>query len=160
MYHAAALLSKEAALVRSFAARLQQNLGFLEHGPHTAVGVRLRDGARPRHGPEAGGGAAAGAGHGEEERVAQCGFLHAVPSLQCSGDQLLRCEVSEDSLHRQHPGLALAQLDMDSRTVAPEHTELVAGLRGLHMAAGDILRVVAASAQLLFVLVKMPCHFL
>ena len=63
-------------------------------------------------------------------------------SLQCSGDQLLRGEVSEDSLHRQHPGLALAQLDMDSRTVAPEHTELVAGLRGLLVASGDILRVV------------------
>ena len=29
VYHAAALLPKEAALVRSFAARLQQNLGFL-----------------------------------------------------------------------------------------------------------------------------------
>ena len=110
MYHDAALLPKEAALVRSFAARLQQNLGFLEHGPHTAAGARLRDGgARPRHGPEAGGSAAAGAGHGEEERVAQCGalHLHAVPSLQCSGDQLLRGEVSEDSLHRQHPGLWL-----------------------------------------------------
>ena len=120
MYHAAALLPKEAALVRSFAARLQQNLGFLEHGPHTAAGARLRDGgARPRHGPEVAGSAAAGAGHGEEERVAQCGALHAVPSLQCSGDQLLRGEVSEDSLHRQHPGLALAQLDMDSRTAAP-----------------------------------------
>ena len=118
VYHAAALLSKEAALVRSFAARLQQNLGFLEHGPHTAVGVRLRDGARPRHGPEAGGSEAAGAGHGEEERVAQCGalHLHAVPSLQCSVDQLLQGgEDSEDSLHRQHP----AQLDMDTRTAAP-----------------------------------------
>ena len=63
-------------------------------------------------------------------------------TAQCSGDQLLRGEVSEDSLHRQHPGLALAQLDMDSRTVAPEHTELVAGLRGLLVASGDILRVV------------------
>ena len=123
MYHDAALLPKEAALVRSFAARLQQNLGFLEHGPHTAVGARLRDGgARPRHGPEVGGSAAAGAGHGEEERVAQCGalHLHAVPSLQCSVDQLLQGgEVSEDSLHRQHPGLGLAQLDMDTRTAAP-----------------------------------------
>ena len=115
MYHAAALLPKEAALVRSFAARLQQNLGFLEHGPHTAAGARLRDGgARPRHGPEVGGSAAAGAGHGEEERVAQCGalHLHAVPSLQCSVDQLLQggedSEDSEDSLHRQHPALALA----------------------------------------------------
>ena len=93
-------------------------------------------------------------GHGEEERVAQCGALHAVPSLQCSGDQLLRGEVSEDSLHRQHPGLALAQLDMDTRTAAPEHAELVAGICGLHVAAGDILRVVAASAQLLSALVK------
>ena len=75
VYHDAALLPKEAALVRSFAARLQQNLGFLEHGPHTAIGARLRDGgARPRHGPEVGGSAAAGAGHGEEERVAQCGL--------------------------------------------------------------------------------------
>ena len=95
--------------------------------------------------------------------MAQCGalHLHAVPSLQCSVDQLLQGgEDSEDSLHRQHPGLALAQLDMDTRTAAPEHTELVAGLRGLHMAAGDILRVVAASAQLLSALVKMPCHFL
>ena len=124
VYHAAALLSKEAALVRSFAARLQQNLGFLEHGPHTAVGARLRDGgARPRHGPEAGGSAAAGAGHGEEERVAQCGALH---SLQCLGDQLLQggedsedSEDREDSLHHQHPGLALAQLDMDTLTAAP-----------------------------------------
>ena len=62
----------EAALVRSFAARLQRNLGHLEHGPHT-------------------GGLGAGAG----------------ASLQCSGDQLLRGEVSEDSLHRQHPGLWL-----------------------------------------------------
>ena len=112
--------------MRSFAARLQQNLGFLEHGPHTAAGARLRDGgARPRHGPEAGGGAAAGAGHGEEERVAQCGalHLHAVPSLQCSVDQLLQggedSEDSKDSLHHQHPGLALAQLDMDTRTAAP-----------------------------------------
>ena len=86
--------------------------------------------------------------------MAQCGALHAVPSLQCSGDQLLRGEVSEDSLHRQHPGLALAQLDMDTRTAAPEHAELVAGIRGLHVAAGDILRVVAASAQLLSALVK------
>ena len=127
MYHAAALLPKEAALVRSFAARLQQNLGFLEHGPHTAVGARLRDGgARPRHGPEAGGSAAAGAGHGEEERVAQCGALHAVPSLQCSVDQLLQggedsedSEDREDSLHHQHPSLALAQLDMDTLTAAP-----------------------------------------
>ena len=93
-------------------------------------------------------------GHGEEERVAQCGALHAVPSLQCSGDQLLRGEVSEDSLHRQHPGLALAQLDMDTRTAAPEHTELVAGICGFHVTAGDILRVVAASAQLLSALVK------
>ena len=119
MYHDAALLPKEAALVRSFAARLQQNLGFLEHGPHTAAGARLRDGgARPRQGPEVGGSAAAGAGHGEEERVAQCTavqcgalHLHAVPSLQCSVDQLLQgedSEDSEDSLHRQHPGLALA----------------------------------------------------
>ena len=101
VYHDAALLPKEAALVRSFAARLQQNLGFLEHGPHTAVGARLRDGgARPRHGPEVGGSAAAGAGHGEEERVAQCGALHPVPSLQCSVDQLLQGgEDSEDSLH-------------------------------------------------------------
>ena len=121
MYHAAALLPKEAALVRSFAARLQQNLGFLENGPHTAAGARLRDGsARPRHGPEVGGSAAAGAGHGEEERVAQCGALHPVPSLQCSVDQLLQGgEDSEDSLHRQHPGLALAQLDMDTLTAAP-----------------------------------------
>ena len=36
----------------------------------------------------------------------------------------------------------------------------MAGLRGLHVASGDILRVVAASVQLLSVLVKMPCHFL
>ena len=104
VYHDAALLPKEAALVRSFAARLQQNLGFLERGPHTAIGARLRDGgARPRHGPEVGGSAAAGAGHGEEERVAQCGalHLHAVPSLQCSGDQLQQGgEDSEDTLHR------------------------------------------------------------
>ena len=102
--------------MRSFAARLQQNLGFLEHGPHTAAGARLRDGgARPRHGPEVGGSAAAGAGHGEEERVAQCGalHLHAMPSLQCSVDQLQGGEVSEDSLHRQHPGLALSQLYID-----------------------------------------------
>ena len=108
MYHDAALLPKEAALVRSFAARLQQNLGFLEHGPHTAAGARLRDGgARPRHGPEVAGSAAAGAGHGEEERVAQCTavqcgalHLHAVPSLQCSVDQLLLQggEDSEDSV--------------------------------------------------------------
>ena len=96
-------MPKEAALVRSFAARLQQNLGFLERGPHTAIGARLRDGgARPRHGPEVGGSAAAGAGHGEEERVAQCGalHLHAVPSLQCSVDQLLLQggEDSEDSV--------------------------------------------------------------
>ena len=127
VYHAAALLPKEAALVRSFAARLQQNLGFLEHGPHTAAGARLRDGgARPRHGPEDGGSAAAGAGHGEEERVAQCGSLHAVPSLQCSEDQLLQGgedsedrEDREDSLHHQHPSLALAQLDMDTLTAAP-----------------------------------------
>ena len=56
-------------------------------------------------------------------------------------DQLLQgSEVSEDSLHRQHPGLALAQLDTDTLTAAPEHAELVAGLRGLHVAAGDILR--------------------
>ena len=115
--------------MRSFAARLQQNLGFLEHGPHTAAGARLRDGsARPRHGPEVGGSAAAGAGHGEEERVAQCGalHLHAVPSLQCSVDQLLQggedsedSEDREDSLHHQHPSLALAQLDMDTLTAAP-----------------------------------------
>ena len=38
MYHDAALLPKEAALVRSFAARLQRNLGHLEHGPHTGGG--------------------------------------------------------------------------------------------------------------------------
>ena len=63
------------------------------------------------------------------------GALHTVPSLQCSGDQLLQGgEDSEDSLHRQHPGLALAQLDTDTLTAAPEHTELVAGLRGLHVA--------------------------
>ena len=68
--------------------------------------------------------------------MAQCGALHAVPSLQCSGDQLLRGEVSEDSLHRQHPGLALAQLDMDTRTAAPEHAELVTGIRGLHVGPG------------------------
>ena len=94
VYHAAALLPMEAALVRSFAARLQRNLGHLEHGPHTG-------GWGP--GREAGGGAAAGAGHGEEERVAQCGalHLHAVPSLQCSVDQLLQGgEDSEDTLHR------------------------------------------------------------
>ena len=61
------------------------------------------------------GSAAAGAGQGEEERVAQCGALHAVPSLQCSVDQLLQGgedsedrEDSEDSLHHQHPSLALA----------------------------------------------------
>ena len=58
-------------------------------------------------------------------------------------------EVSKDSLHRQHPGLALAQLDMDTLTAAPEHAELVAGLRGLQVVAEDILRVLAASAQLL-----------
>ena len=112
-------------------------------------------------------------GYGEEEWVARY-LVSAVqvlytlcPGLQCSvvlaADQLLlRCclrgseesEDTEDSLHRQHPGLALAQLDMDTLTAAPEHAELVAGIRGLHVAAGDILRVVAASAQLLSALVK------
>ena len=44
---------------------------------------------------------------------------------------------------------------MDTLTAAPEHTELVAGLRGLHVAAGDILRVMAASAQLLALVKKV-----
>ena len=73
-------------------------------------------------------------GRGEEEWVAVY-LVSAVqvlytlcPSLQCSvlaGDQLLlRCclrggEDTEDSLHRQHPGLGLAQLDMDTLTAAP-----------------------------------------
>ena len=77
------------------------------------------------------------------------GLYTLCPSLLPAGG-----EDSEDSLHRQHPGLALAQLDMDTLTAAPEHAELVAGIRGLHVAAGDILRVVAASAQLLSALVK------
>ena len=34
------------------------------------------------------------------------------------------------------------QLDMNTLTAAPKHAELVAVLRGLHMATGDILRVV------------------
>ena len=49
-----------------------------------------------------------------------------MPSLQCSGDQLLQggedsedSEDREDSLHHQHPSLALAQLDMDTLTAAP-----------------------------------------
>ena len=75
------------------------------------------------------------------------------PCAQCSVDQLLQggedSEDREDSLHHQHPSLALAQLDMDTLTAAPEHAELVAGLRSLHVAAEDILRAVAASAQLL-----------
>ena len=72
-----------------FAARLQRNLGHLEHGPHTG-------GWGPRPGREA-----------------------------------------EDTL-----------------TEHARHAELVAGIRGLHVVAGDILRVVAASAQLLSALVK------
>ena len=176
---AAAPLLTEAALVRSLAARLQQNLGHLEHGPHTVLlpGGRV---PRPGRGRVVVRGLATAPrleavrqlvrGRGEEEWVAVY-LVSAVqvlytlcPSLQCSvlaGDQLLlRCclrggedteasEDSEDSLHRQHPGLALAQLDMDTLTAAPEHAELVAGLRSLHVAAEDILRAVAASAQLL-----------
>ena len=182
---AAAPLLTEAALVRSLAARLQQNLGHLEHGPHTVLlpGGRL---PRPGRGRVVVHGLATAPrleavrqlvrGHGEEEWVARY-LVSAVqvlytlcPGLQCSvvlaaDHLLLRCclrgnedsedtEASEDSLHCHHPGLALAQLDMDTRTAAPEHTELVAGICGLRVTAGDILRVVAASAQLLSALVK------
>ena len=122
VYHAAALLPKEAALVRSFAARLQRNLGFLEHGPHTAAGrgcVTVRGLATA---PRLEAVRQLVRGRGEEEWVAVY-LVSAVqvlytlcPSLQCSvlaGDQLLlRCclrggEDTEDSLHRQHPGLWL-----------------------------------------------------
>ena len=48
------------------------------------------------------------------------------PCAQCSVDQLLQggedskdSEDREDSLHHQHPSLALAQLDMDTLTAAP-----------------------------------------
>ena len=100
-----------------------------------ALGVRALDAA-------AAAGAEAGAGHGEEERVAQCGalHLHAVPSLQCSVDQLLQggedSEDSEDSLHRQHRGLRPCPRPAGHGHAdrGPEHTELVAGLRGLPVA--------------------------
>ena len=38
------------------------------------------------------------------------------------------------------------QLDMNTLTAAPKHAELVAVLRGLHMATRDILRVVGLGA--------------
>ena len=96
MYHAAALLPKEAALVRSFAARLQRNIGHLEHGLHTggrgrggrldAVRQLVRGTARRR-------------GWGSAGLYTLCPASNA--------QQLLRGEVSEDSLHRQHPSLWL-----------------------------------------------------
>ena len=43
---------------------------------------------------------------------------------------------------------------MDTRTAASEHAKLVAGLRGLHVAAWDIL-CLATSAQLLALVKKV-----
>ena len=158
--HAAALLPKEAALVRSFAARLQQNLGFLEHGPHTAIGARLRDGgARPRHGPEVAGSAAAGAGHGEEERVAQCGLYiytlcpasSALWTSCCRGARTAR---TARTLSTASTPALPSPAGHGHADRGPDHAELVAGLCGLHVAAGVILRL-AASAQLLALVKKV-----
>ena len=56
--------------------------------------------------------------------------------------------------HGPHTGGWGPRPGREAEDTLTEHAELVAGIRGLHVAAGDILRVVAASAQLLSALVK------
>ena len=143
--------------MRSFAARLQQNLGFLEHGPHTAIGARLRDGgARPRHGPEVAGSAAAGAGHGEEERVAQCGlYIYTLcPASSALWTSCCRGARTARTLSTASTPALPSPAGHGHADRGPEHAELVAGLRGLRVAAGDIL-CLATSAQLLALVKKV-----
>ena len=56
--------------------------------------------------------------------------------------------------HGPHTGGWGPRPGREAEDTLTEHAELVAGIRGLHVVAGDILRVVAASAQLLSALVK------
>ena len=148
MYHAAALLPKEAALVRSFAARLQRNLGHLEHGPHTggrgrggrleAVRQLVRGTARRRGWRSAG-------------LYTLCPASSALWTSCCRGARTAR---TARTLSTASTPALPSPAGHGHADRGPDHAELVAGLCGLHVAAGVILRL-AASAQLLALVKKV-----